>query len=125
MSHWNLLDVHRLIKEKNYWFSCYSRSIKEVIRVFQATSTPKNNEEAEQYILSKLASLSPSNFAHTEFVFGQRCDVYGEYFDDVPWYIKFTLKDDEGNECLNNLSFHPPEEPLKTASKEITTWKQK
>ena len=47
-------------------------------------------------------------------------DVYGLLFDARPWYVKFSIKDEENEngaleKLLQEISFHPPSEGFVTS----------
>ncbi len=98
------------------WFSAPSRSVYEVIRVFKETDTPKNYEEAIDFILNGLLALTKDHFVKVSPQWDNEfADVYGLEFENLPWFVKFILKDGE----LEEISFHPPKEEMKTVSGKV------
>ncbi len=95
------------------WFSAPSRSVYEVIRVFKETDNPKNYEEAIDFILRGLLALTEEDFVKVSPQWDNEfADVYGLEFENLPWFVKFILKGEE----LEEISFHPPKEEMKTVS---------
>jgi len=98
------------------WFSAPSRSIQEVIRVFRETDHPKSNEEAIDFILKGLLRLAGEDFVKVSPQWeNEFADVYGLVFDGRPWFVKFIMSDDG----LEEISFHPPKEEMKTVGGKI------
>jgi hypothetical protein len=61
--------------------------------------------------LQGILVLKPEDFVERILQWGSVvADVYGLVFDARPWYVKFIFE--EG--VLEEISFHPPEKPLKT-----------
>ncbi len=82
-----------------------------MIEVYAGTDAPKSYEEAMQFILSGIQVLSPSDFVERVLQWGATvADVYGLIFDSRTWYVKFIFE----NGVLEQISFHPPEKPMKT-----------
>lgn len=59
----SLTEVAKAIDEKRYWFSAPSRSLSEVIRIFEKLGSPKSEAEATYFILQgiKSAPLTKKN----------------------------------------------------------------
>lgn len=95
------------------WFSAPSRSIHEVIRVFKDTDNPKSFEQAVDFILEGLLSLTEEDFVKISPQWDSDfADVYGLMFECLPWFVKFIFNDGE----LEEISFHPPSQEMKTVS---------
>ena len=94
------------------WFSATSRSTSQVIAVYAATDSPKGYKEAVEFILKGLQALTTEDFVESVLQWNTVADVYGLVFDNRPWYVKFIFE----NGVLEEISFHPPEKPLKTVS---------
>ena len=112
---YDLQEIFAIIDggDKNrVWFSAPSRSIQEVIKVYQGSIDFKDAEEAAIFILKGIRSLKPENFVERILQWDAIADVYGVIFDSRPWYVKFMVEDG----ILNEISFHPPTKPLKTIS---------
>lgn len=98
------------------WFSAPSRSVHEVIRVFKETDNPKDYEEAIDFILKGLLALTEDDFVKVSPQWDiEFADVYGLQFENLPWFVKFILKDGE----LEEISFHPPKVEMKTVSGKV------
>lgn len=111
-----LVDVTVCMDEMRYWFSAPSRSINEVIRIYEKLGRPKNESEARDFVLQEIRRLQPGNFVQSVVQWGDsQCvaDVYGALIEGQPWYIKFRI-DEEG--WLEQISFHPPAHALMTQS---------
>lgn len=97
------------------WYSAELRSIGTVIDTYSCSRTA-----AEAYIVSGLLSLVDDDFYECNLCFGfYKCDVYVKVINGIPWYIKFGLEDEEGNEVLNQVSFHPLEKEAKLQNGEV------
>lgn len=99
------------------WFSAPSRSLMTVVSVYSKTEKPKTFEEATTFIIQGLLALTKDDFVQRtlQWTGAEVADVYGIIFDDLPWYVKFMLSDG----VLEEISFHPPKEALKTVSGKI------
>lgn len=98
------------------WFSAPSRSVYEVIRVFKETDNPKDYEASIDFILKGLLALTEDDFVKISPQWDNEfADVYGLVFENLPWFVKFILKDEE----LEEISFHPPKEQMKTVSGKV------
>lgn len=113
---YDLKEIQSLVKSSDMdkiWFSAPSRSINEVIRVYGNTDNPKSYEDAVDFIFDGLLALTRDDFVkiapqwENEFA-----DVYGVIFDELPWFVKFIFNDGE----LEEISFHPPKQEMKTVS---------
>lgn len=72
-------------------------------------------QEAKEFILSEIAILTSDNYSGRVIIHGSVYDIYGKRIHGIPWYIKFSiLKDDDGEDYLSNISFHPTEKELQT-----------
>lgn len=114
---YDLQQVHTLCRRADLdriWFSAPSRSISTVIRAYSRTDAPKGFVEASQFILAGILTLTTADFVERTLQWGgpEVADVYGLLFDGRPWYVKFILSDG----VLEEISFHPPEAPLRTVS---------
>lgn len=109
-----LTEVAIAIKEKRYWFSAPSRSLSEVIRIFEKLGSPKNEMEATDFILQGIKSLKQTDFVQSVLQWNDpKCvaDVYGTVIEGQPWFIKFRI-DEDGS--LEEISFHPPNKSMTT-----------
>lgn len=113
---YDLKEIQALCKSQDLtriWFSAKSRSTDKVIEAYASTEEPKSYEEAVKFILQGIVELKPEDFVERVLQWGMvAADVYGLICDGRPWYVKFIYEDG----TLEEISFHPPERPLKTAS---------
>ncbi|OFZ18047.1 MAG: hypothetical protein A2Z20_08010 [Bdellovibrionales bacterium RBG_16_40_8] len=112
---YQLQDVIKLISseaESKIWFPAKSRSIDKVVEVYSTNDKLLTYGDAVDFILAGLRQLSPDDFVESVYQWDIVCDVYGAFIDKKPWYIKFAIDGD----CLSQISFHPPEKPLKTVT---------
>jgi len=118
-SKFELSDVFKIIDSKDetkIYFSAFSRSVMPVMEVFQIENKAITQEQAKEYILEGIRTLTPEHFVRTVILFNDStylADEYGCYFDNKPWYIKFRI-DEEGN--LEEVSFHPPLRDIVTSA---------
>ena len=116
---YDLKQMQSLVKAGDLdkiWFSAPSRSVNEVIRVFKETDNPKDYQGAIDFILKGLLALTEDDFVKVSPQWDNEfADVYGFIFENSPWFVKFILNDDE----LEEISFHPPKEEMKTVSGKI------
>lgn len=105
-----LFDVFVLIDSGKYWFSAPSRSYRAVVNVFAKTKTQKTPEEAMQFILDGIKTLTEKNFVKTVLQWGSGADVYGLICEGYPWYVKFMIDEEE----LQEISFHLAEKEMIT-----------
>lgn len=116
-----LADVFSIISSgdsERVWFSAPSRSIDKVIKVYMKTNTPKTIQEAQNFIMSGIKSLTPNDFVQSQLQWDDpKCvaDVYGLIYDNKPWYVKFLIEQGD----LEQISFHPPEKEMKTVTGKI------
>ena len=112
----SLDEVKRLINaylqngEDTVWFSAITRSVDQVTALYPRFST----QEAVRFILEAVLSLSEQDFCSSNLQWGSTnlvADVYGLIYDDKPWFVKFLIE----NNTVEEISFHPPEKPLKTS----------
>ncbi len=111
-----LTDVFRAIDETRYWFSAPSRSLAEVIRVFEKLGAPKSEAEATHFILQGIKLLQETDFVQSVLQWNDpKCiaDVYGKVIEGQPWFIKFRI-DEDG--VLEEISFHPPNKSMTTVN---------
>ena len=110
-------EVKRLVNaflekgEDTVWFSATSRSIDPVVALYPHFSA----EEAIQLILNAILTLSEGDFCFSNLQWGDPnlvADVYGIIHDGKSWFVKFFVE----NNCLEEISFHPPEKSLTTIS---------
>ncbi len=97
------------------WISAPSRSVIEIVKVYQSSSQGMDAELATKFIIKGLRALTPDCFVERVLQWDAVADVYGIIFDGKPWYVKFMLEDG----IINEISFHPPEKPLKTISDRV------
>lgn len=112
----SLIEVAKAIDEKRYWFSAPSRSLSEVIRIFEKLGNPKSETEAIDFILQGIKSLKADDFVQSVLQWNDpKCvaDVYGAVIAGQPWFIKFRI-DEDG--LLEEISFHPPNKSMTTVS---------
>lgn len=99
-----------------------NKSVNAVIAVFKdIIGSPKTTVEADDFIRDELAKLELKDFAERTLVFQNTvvADVYGKIINGQPWYIKFLIRIEDGETWLEELSFHPPDRPLKLQSGNI------
>lgn len=101
--------------EKKVFFSVPDKSVNAIIAVYALTSGPKTVSSAKDFIFSGLNALSSGDFVNRTLIFDDHtvADVYGAYFDTLPWYIKFYVDEDT---YLESVSFHPPEYEMQTVT---------
>lgn len=76
-----------------------------------------NDSNAEDFVLSNLLKLTDGDFAESILQWNMVCDIYGKMFCNINWYIKFAVeKDENGDDNLSEISFHPLEDDLKLLS---------
>lgn len=108
---YKLEEVFGLINEGKVVFSSPSRSIRRVIAVYRDTEIPKDEGAARRFIYDGIKALTEKNFCGTHLQWDRVVvDKYGLVFDGKPWFIKFAIIEGE----LEEISFHPPEQELKT-----------
>jgi len=116
---YDLKEIQSLVKSRDMdkiWFSAPSRSINEVIRVYKDAESPKNYEDAVDFIFDALLVLTGNDFVTVALQWeNEFADIYGVIFDKLPWFVKFIFKDGE----LEEISFHPPKQEMKTVSGKI------
>ena len=112
-----LNEVKRLVKafldkrDCTVWFSAASRSIDPVVAIYPHFST----QEATDWILRAILNLSEGDFCSSTLQWGDPnlvADIYGLIYDGKSWFVKFLIE----NDCLEEISFHPPEKTLTTVS---------
>lgn len=115
--HYSLEAVFALIdsymidgNENNVWFSAESRSIEAVIAAYRGTEKCKDRVSAIDFILMGIKQLTDQWFWASHLQWGVVVDKYGLIYDEKPWFIKFAIEDN----LLNEISFHPTEEEVKT-----------
>ena len=116
---YSLTEVTKAIDEKRYWFSAPSRSLNEVIPIFEKLGSPKSETEATDFILQGLKSLKTDDFVQSVLQWNNpKCvaDVYGAVIAEQPWFIKFRI-DEDG--LLEEISFHPPNKNMTTVSGKV------
>lgn len=102
---WKLVDMVAMIDSgSEIWYPAESRSLDRVIDILSL-----DRIEADDYIVEGLRSLEESDYCTSNLSLGFKCDVYVKVIDEIPWYIKFCLRDEDDNEVLNQISFHPLE----------------
>ena len=90
------------------YFSAPSRSLACVIEVLLC-----QDHEVHKIITDGILQLKDSDFSHSLFQWDTVMDVYGlENYQKNNWYIKFNLKEEDGQVFLENVSFHPPVKSL-------------
>ena len=111
----DLEEVKRLItlywkgNSSTLWFSARSRSIDSVIKVLLCNET-----EAEKTILDGLMKLKNTDFCRSKMQWDTIVDEYGlEDYHDLNWYIKFSICHDDGQNTLEQISFHPLEKEMR------------
>lgn len=103
-----------LMKSGRVVFIAKSRSIDCVIRVFPDFGV----KDAESFIVTGILDLNPNDFSSQSYQWESVLDIYGKRISGINWYIKFFVEqDDDGAECVSEVSFHPLEEDLKLESK--------
>jgi len=108
---YSLSEVFRLIDEKKVVFTAPSRSIRQVTAVYRNTASPKDEIEAREFICEGIKTLTEKHFCGSQMQWGNLVvDKYGVIFDGKPWFVKFAIVEGE----LEEISFHPPEQELKT-----------
>ena len=108
---YNIEKVRLLaLNDQTHSFSA-TRAINCVVSQFQCSI-----DDAKKFILAEVAKLTKDNFSETVLINGIVYDVYGKKIQNVPWYIKFSICEDDNGEYLVNMSFHPTEKELRTAT---------
>ena len=116
-----LSEVKRLVNaylqngEDTVFISAPSRSVHQVVAIYPLLG---DEQDAVKFILNGILSLTEQDFCFSNLQWndpGAVADVYGIVYDGHPWFVKFLVQD----QCLEEISFHPPEKPLKTASGKI------
>lgn len=102
--HHSLNTVKMLIED--CWFSAPSKSLHAVIAVHRELTM----EAAAIYIKTALYQLENHHYAHSVVMWDNVADIYGMNYRGNPWYIKFFIE----NNCLEEISFHPPYTNLRT-----------
>lgn len=110
-----LSEVKRLVNaylqdnRDTIWFSATSRSINQVAAIY-----PHFDQQAiVRFILNALLILTEADYCSSNLQWAGSqlvADVYGIICDGKPWFVKFLIE----NDCLEEISFHPPERPLQT-----------
>ena len=69
--------------------------------------------EAVRFILNGILTITENDFCFSNLQWNDPklvADVYGIIYDGRSWFVKFLIE----NGCLEEISFHPPEKPMKT-----------
>ncbi len=109
-----LISAHLQKGEDTVWFSAVTRSVDQVTSVYPHFST----QEAVRFILEAMLSLTEGDYCSSNLQWGSTdlvADVYGLIYDGKPWFIKFLIE----NDTVEEISFHPPEKPIKTSAGKI------
>ncbi|MBI4405458.1 MAG: type II toxin-antitoxin system MqsR family toxin [Deltaproteobacteria bacterium] len=111
-------EVKRLVNaylqegKDTVFISAPSRSVDQVMMIYPHFGV---EQEAVTFILNGILTLTESDFCFSNLQWNDPnlvADVYGIIYDGKPWFIKFLIE----NDCLEEISFHPPEKPLRTVS---------
>jgi hypothetical protein len=105
----NLNEVKELAKCTEKHFFSKTRAIDHVVTHLQISA-----KEAQDFILNEISNLTEGNFSHRNLIHRNVYDVYGKRIIDIPWYIKFSILNDDNGNYLSNISFHPTERELIT-----------
>jgi hypothetical protein len=110
--------VFGLIRGKKYWFSAPSRSVYEVVRVYNASGNSKTEDEAKDFILGGVLSLTDAHFYGSGTQWEMVVDIYGLIFDGHHWFVKLGVTNEEENgviePLLHEISFHPADKDFTT-----------
>lgn len=108
-ANYSLTRVRELVRNDQKPYFSTTRATNCVIEELQLTL-----EEAKQFMISGIIQLTEDNFCESVLINGDVYDVYGKRIKKIPWYIKFSIFEDEGGFYLYNISFHPTEKQLTT-----------
>ncbi|MGQ3887857.1 hypothetical protein ACQUW5_02350 [Legionella sp. CNM-1927-20] len=108
---YNLERVKKLARDDQSPLFSFKRALKCVSEHLQLTP-----DTAKLFILLEVSKLTENNFCENVLINGDVYDVYGKRIREIPWYIKFSILEDKEGEYLYNISFHPTEKKLTTAS---------
>jgi hypothetical protein len=107
----DLKEVERLTKDVESHYFSKTKATDHVSSHFQMSL-----QEAQIFILQEISQLTDDNFSHRSIIHGDVYDVYGKRIQNISWYIKFSILEDQNGKYLSNISFHPAEKELKTRS---------
>jgi hypothetical protein len=119
LAKFNLEDVRKLIKNVEKHSFSKTRAMDCVISHLQITIS-----EAKSFILKEISNLTELNFSDRCLIDRTVYDVYGKKIRSIPWYIKFTICEDDNGRFLYSISFHPTESELKTNSETLEKYYQ-
>jgi hypothetical protein len=118
------LDVIRDLVQKwiegdsdKIWFTPRRKS-------YGAVGFVLNEDEstAQETVCLGLMNLTPVHFYKQQFLTGRDAvaDIYGlEGFRGHNWYVKFFVHDDDDDQCVASVSFHPLDHTMNCESGEI------
>lgn len=78
--------------------------------------------EAKEFILDQITKLEEKNFSERVRIGRDVYDVYGKTIQNIPWYIKFSIFEDEKGKFIYSISFHPPDKTLITNSETLNSY---
>lgn len=76
----------------------------------------EDDSVAQEIIAMGIVKLNASSFCQQTYLSGRGAvaDVYGlEAYRGHNWYVKFFIHEEEGDECLASVSFHPLDVDMK------------
>lgn len=113
------LSVVIYLIEKGHYEIGYGRASQKVIEHLVMTT-----HEAEEFILKEVKNLTLENFSHQKNQNDGIYDVYGKRVKGIPWYIKFSIRNDSEGDSLWQISFHPTEYELRTKSEVLEKYEE-
>lgn len=115
----DLEQVRQLIEKSNaddHMFTS-TRALNPVVSNLQKTQV-----EAQEFILEQISKLEEKNFCERMYMNKSVYDIYGKTIENIPWYIKFSVIDDDKGQFIDSISFHPTEKALKTNSETLQAY---
>ena len=110
-----LVNAYLKKSENTVFISAPSRSVDQVVAIYPHFTV---EQDAVNFILNGILTLAEGDFCFSNLQWNDPnlvADVYGFIYDGKPWFVKFLIE----NNCLEEISFHPPEKALKTITGKI------
>ena len=76
----------------------------------------KTDHGARVFILDQICKLEDCDFCQSVVMTEEVYDEYGKIIDEIPWYIKLAILEEDKEEFISCISFHPLEKDMKTVS---------